>query len=477
MIVNLRLNLPKASNKLILRYNTFEKVSYDKYFIASLLSETRDKRKADKLIDELTGKGSLNNHFKTLYEEVKELSKGEVDSIIRDSLYPIQKIEEHRYLYIPMLNISIYKGRVSLGDLKDDVNFPKQLVEEGGTYLSHSYETNETKTKEDNYAANLTDERIEIKIENKFYYIQQHHFQEIIVKEDFNLRSYTGQIHEVMNGSNWMQLTKSTLNNILNTNDFYYDKEGNHVGIYNDNAKKTTIAYRWGLYWFKENTYRYQDSSSKDICERAANVLMSSGRINEIKNRTLLDILKNVNRDLEQEIINYVLSKKDVKELALNGLQLIDKGYEKGWNERAIESFYKFHETPKQLILIYKANNELNYTIDDLLTLNKNDMTILSAKHQKQVEEYYQNYDQILTNIKDKIATIIMSGIRENIKRMTLDDNSKKLRKFLNTIAHYEKDIKDKNLNQLIQYENTIDKNYELFLIVDKRWKEQQNKL
>ena len=42
MIVNLRLNLPKASNKLILRYNTFEKVSYDKYFIASLLYETRD---------------------------------------------------------------------------------------------------------------------------------------------------------------------------------------------------------------------------------------------------------------------------------------------------------------------------------------------------------------------------------------------------------------------------------------------------
>ena len=47
----------------------------------------------------------------------------------------------------------------------------------------------------------------------------------------------------------------------------------------------------------------------------------------------------------------------------------------------------------------------------------------------------------------------------------------------MKTIAHYEKDIKDKNLNQLIQYDNTIDKNYELFLIVDRRWKNQQNKL
>ncbi|WP_264229682.1 hypothetical protein [Acholeplasma laidlawii] len=475
MIVNLRLNLPKVSNKLVLRYNTFEKVSYDKYFIASLLSETRDARKAEKLIDELTGKGSLNSHFKILYEEVKELSKGEVESIIKDSLYPIQKIEEHRYLYIPMLNVSIYKRQVYFGDLKDDKDFPRQLVEEGGTYITHTYETNDAKIKEDNYSANLTDEKIEIKIEDKFYYIDQRDFQEVIVKEDFDLKSYIGTIHDVMDGNNWMQLTKSTLNNILNASDFYYDQEGNHVGIYNDNAKKTTIAYRWGLYWFKENTYRYQDSSSRDICEKAANVLMNSGRINEIKNRTLLDILKNVNRDLEQEIINYVLSKKDVKELALNGLHLVDKGYEKGWNERAIESFYKFHETPKQLLLIYKTNNKLNYTIDDLLKIYKHDMTILNLKHQEQVQAYYQNYNQILKNINEKTGLMMNSALRDNIGKMVLEKEETELRKFLTTkIAHSKKDIRDKKLNELIEYEKVVNKNYELFVIVDKRWKEQQ---
>lgn len=475
MIVNIRLNLPKSFNKLVLRYNTFEKVSYDKYFIASLLSETRDKKKAERLIDELTGKGSLNAHFYKLYEEIKELSKQDIVKILKDSLYPIQKIEDHRYIYIPMLDISIFDNRVFLGNLSGDENFPIQLVEEGGSYISHNFLDPEVKIKPDNYTAILTDEKIEVKIDNKFYLISLNDFQSIVIKEEFDLSYYQGKIHDVMSGNDWIQLAKSTLNNILDAKDFYYE-DGDHFGIYNDSVKRTSIAYRWGIYWVKDTIYKYRDSTSKNICTKAAQILMESGRINEIKVTTLMDILRNISRDAQQEIINYVLSKKDVKELAINGLYLVEKGYEKGWNEKTIKSFYKFQETEKQLLSIYRLTDSIDYSIDDLLKLHKLDKNVLNDGHIEVVDSYYLDVKQIINNINSKIGEMMSSGIRENIGKMPLDDHSKKLRKYLNSIAHFEKDIKDKNLNQLKQYEEIVNENYETYIIVKQRWEDFKSK-
>ena len=64
MKVKVRLYLPKSNNKLTLRYNTYEKVSYDKYFIASLINNIENRFQVYDLIDQVTGKGSLNTHFK-----------------------------------------------------------------------------------------------------------------------------------------------------------------------------------------------------------------------------------------------------------------------------------------------------------------------------------------------------------------------------------------------------------------------------
>lgn len=475
MIVNIRLNLPKIPKTIVLRYNTFDKVSYDKYLVASILKQTRDNTKINNLINDLTGKGSLNSHFKKLYEEIKVLSQKEIEDIVNDSLYPIQKIEECRYLYIPMLNISLFKGDLFKGDLALNDNLIKQLVEVGGLYISHDIQAKELVSKADNYLANLSDDKIEIKIENQYFPISQENFQEIVIKEDIYLDYRQGKIYNAIDGDGWMQLTKSTIHNISESSDFFYD-EGDHFAIYNDHVKKTSIAFQWGIYWIKETSYKYQDSSSRSVCEKAARVLIESGRINEIKIKSLLDILKNTNRNLQQEIINYVLSKKDVKDLALNGLILIDKGYEKGWNDKATQAFYKFKETEKHLLLLYKVNPNLKYTIDDLLTVYKLGKTILSNEHNKEVESYYNDYDQIIKSIHEKIGILMSSGLRDNIGKMTLDDNSKKLRKFFKDLAHFENDIKDKNLFELQQYLENINKHYKIFQVVQKRWEEEKPK-
>jgi len=134
MIVSIRLNLPKARNTLTVRYNTFEKVSYDRYVIASLISRTRDEESAMIIINALTGNGSLNNHFKKIYLEMKKLSSKEIASILKDSLYPIQKIEELSYIYIPILNVSIFQNRLYRNNIANIEYFAQQLIDQKSSY-------------------------------------------------------------------------------------------------------------------------------------------------------------------------------------------------------------------------------------------------------------------------------------------------------------------------------------------------------
>lgn len=469
MNVSIRLNLPKEHNKLVIRYNTFEKVSYDKYLIASLLSETRDKIKAEQLINSLTGNGSLNHHFNKLYEEVSELPDQEILSVLNNSLYPVQRIEEFRFIYIPMLDISIYNRNIFDGNLKDDVNLPMSLVEEGGTYISHSYNEPEVKVKADNYVVSLSDELIKIKMNDKDYSIDQLDFQSIIIKEEIYLGNYQGKIFNEMIGNGWIQLTKSTINNILDSRFFYY-YNGNHISINNDSAKVTSIANRWGIYWVNETIYRYQDSSSKAICEMSAKVLMDTGKINEIKTKTLALIIKNVKRDLQQEVINYILSIRGDKELALNGLFLIEKGYIEGWSIKSLIRLYEFHETNRQLLSLYKLSSKLEYTTDDLIKIAKIDNTILNKIHKEQVNKYYNDASQIQENINKKIGEIVSSKIRDNIGKMLSTKEAKKLRKFINDHIAHPKSNNDKTLSQLIDYEIFFNEQYENYKVVLEQW-------
>ena len=43
-------------------------------------------------IDEITGKGSLNEHFKKLYDDIKSFSKDDINLILNNSIYPVVKI-------------------------------------------------------------------------------------------------------------------------------------------------------------------------------------------------------------------------------------------------------------------------------------------------------------------------------------------------------------------------------------------------
>jgi len=475
MRVSIRLNLPKAINKLTIIYNTFEKVSYDKFFIASLISNTQSQFKAFEIIDEMTGNGSLNDHFKKVYTEMIELSPNEIETILKDSLYPIQKIEEFTYAYIPMVNISIFGGNVVIGNIAETKFFAQQLVEKGGTYISHNFDIKEPVSKPDYYEVNLSNEIIEIGFNKDFYRISNEDFVSSIIKDDIDFTSFQGNLSQSLQGNGWIQLSRSTFNNIASTKDFYYDN-GDHIAIYNDNAKRTSFAYSWGLYWVKEKTYLFQDSANQKMCEKIAEVLLQSGRINEFKTKTILDILKNISRDKQQEIVNYILKRKESKEIAKVGLILISKGYEKGWSEDAMKSFYKFKENINQLMMLYKVHPDMGFALNDILDIYKTDKTILTDEHLNQTKEYFSNCESIKNRIKNLVGGIVLSGSRENEKSMIVDKDTKRFRKSANDIiGHFKRDINKMDLNALKQFEREIERFNDEFKEVYKRLQEEQN--
>ena len=76
--VSLKLKLSKQIKKIKVKYNTFEKATYDEYLIASLVLRTTGKINGEKnafeYIDDITGEGSLNAHFKNIYNRLKSFS-------------------------------------------------------------------------------------------------------------------------------------------------------------------------------------------------------------------------------------------------------------------------------------------------------------------------------------------------------------------------------------------------------------------
>ena len=140
--VSLKLKLSKQIKKIKVKYNTFEKATYDEYLIASLVLRTTGKINGEKnafeYIDDITGEGSLNAHFKNIYNRLKSFSEEKLNKIMESSMIPTLKIDEkNRYGYYPQLNVSIFNGKIYQGDLgeysnlKEIIMIQEEIIEMG----------------------------------------------------------------------------------------------------------------------------------------------------------------------------------------------------------------------------------------------------------------------------------------------------------------------------------------------------------
>ena len=109
------LSLPNKYYKITLKYDTFQKATFDEYLVANLVASST-KREAMKYIDEISGNGSLNSHFKKLYDKISDLKKKQVNDILQDSLFPVTMIDtKHHFKYYPMFDATRMENRVYKG--------------------------------------------------------------------------------------------------------------------------------------------------------------------------------------------------------------------------------------------------------------------------------------------------------------------------------------------------------------------------
>ena len=203
------LKLSKQHFECILEYDTYTNITFDKYMIASLLKNESNESNAYKYIDDNSGKGSLNQHFKNIYQEMKYFNEDQLNKIIDNSLYPLRIITKTHFEYIQMLNISIFNKKIYDANLKDKNELLKDvLLPKSNDVTFASLIVNEVKNKKennnlfDNYDVEFYEDEIKIILDNlKAYSISKEDFDKIHLKNSIDIQKYIGDIHFHINNN------------------------------------------------------------------------------------------------------------------------------------------------------------------------------------------------------------------------------------------------------------------------------------
>lgn len=444
------LSLPNIFYKLTLKYDTFQKATYDSYIIASLVANTKKEKQAYEYIDEITGKGSLNSHFKKLYNNISKLTKEQINDILVNSLFPITVVDQkHHFKYYPMFNATRMENKVYPGNLIDDQEFVKSLIMPIGNdikFLSLEANQEEGQLKTDNYSAIFSNDGIKVDLDDgKYYPISKEDFSKVYRNDVETLGEYLGNVGETISEGNWNVLSKTIIDSLAKNQYKFRDSKGRHCVLTNDFIKTVEIIKVFDMYFYKENKYQFLNEN-RDICEDAISYLMNSRNINEYKTKPLINLLSSVGEKLSQEVIQYVLGRKDSKELSEFGLRLIKSGLEKGWDKEVLISIKK-QVSSSEFKYLYRINDNLGFEVEDLLDIDNAD---LNSKDKKRKEKYLSERDNMLKQIHLWIGEITNSGIREKIKTINKSDLKDRVKKFVDKrTGHNKLDYKNMNINKL----------------------------
>ena len=450
------LSLPNKFYRIILKYDTFEKATYDSYLIASLVANTTKEKEAMEYIDEITGNGSLNPHFKKLYQEISKMTKEQVQGILKDSLYPITVVDKsHHFKYYEMFDATRMDNKVFSGNLENDKNLASMIMpkDKDAKFLSIEFETEEGTIKKDNYNAIFSDEEIKVDLDDGQYYP--------ISKDDFlSVFEYEGAIesefmpkigHEITNG-NWNVLTKSVADTWGNDRFTYKTEDGNLAVLLSDCIKVTEVISAYDLLFYKETRYNFSAQNQKQ-CLEAVRYLKDSNSINEYKTKSLITLLSVIPDIYAQQIVQYILSRKNSKEIAKFGLMLIKSGLEKGWEKEVLLSI-KNSVPQREYKYLYRINSDLNFEVTDLLDIDDAD---LAEADKIRKRAYFAERDNLIKDIKLMIGDMTTSGVRQKLKKLQKDNVVNSVKKFLNEYqGHNEGELESMSLDQIKKEYDTI---------------------
>jgi len=462
----LRLALSKQRKVIEIKYNTFEKATYDKFLCASLAKRARSKEEAYTYIDDITGQGSLNSHFKMLYDEAKTLGGDQLDAIMASSMYPILKIDSSAwYDYFEEFGISLYKNKIFIGDLENySIEAIAQIVGVNETILEKRVITQRNDKRPQPYDVIIEDNKISVKIGTDYLDIRQDLFENVVVKELDRIDGYKGDIVLSPEGEGWQMLTNASLNPLLSGNRFYYEN-GNHFLIRASDVRQTIVSKFAGLYFFKQNTmsYKYNPELSKKVID----FLVANEEIKTFKASDIIAILDNTDGVRKRDVINYFLERRDSADYAKYGLKVLMAGVEIGWTKSALKAFLKYANNVQEIETIYRIDSTIGFDIKQLVGMDK---TILTENHRALVEEYNNNLEKKRVLIKGIIGEVTSKGLRERSKELVSDENTKKFSKLCNKlIGHVDKDIDKADLEELEEWQKDAYELLELSKLIEEK--------
>ena len=228
--------------------------------------------------------------------------------------------------------------------------------------------------------------------------------------------------------------------------------------------RKTIISKVHGLYIYKEDILSYQGNAI--LCDKVIDFLLENKTIGEFKPKSILFMLKYVSDKKAQKVVNSLLLKKEEKEIALYGLDLMERGLVNGWLVTVTKTFLKY-ASGYQLNLIYQANAELNYTIEQLIQI---DADLLQFEHKMQVKKYNEDLEAKRKTIRDITGDITTKGLREKAKALESDEITKKFSKLCNRlIGHVNEGLDDVSLTTLEQWHKDALELKEISILIQRK--------
>ena len=311
------LSLPNKFYKTILKYDTYQKATFDSYLIAALIKNAKNKTAAMNYIDEISGNGSLNPHFKKLYEEISQFSPEQIDGILKNSLFPVTMMEKGHFKYYEMFNATRFNDKVYDGNLRFQEEFLKQRLlpkEDGIKFLSLEFEEEDGTVKKDTYDAIFSDDGISVNLDNNQYYpISKEDFYKVYEVENLDLSEYQGSVGSKITAGQWYVLTQNVIDSYKKDSFSYRDKNGNYVVILPDYIKVTEVINVFDLHFYKETKFDF-NKNNKEIIEEAVKQLLDNGWANNYKVKSLVRMLFFVNDELGKAVVEYYLKRKDSKD-------------------------------------------------------------------------------------------------------------------------------------------------------------------
>ena len=424
------LSLPNDFYKVELKYDTFEKATFDSYLIAALIKNTKEESQAMDYIDAITGNGSLNPHFKKEYKKISVFSEEQIDDILNNSEFPITVIDtKNHFKFYPMLNASQMNGRVYLGNLADYPNLSDMLMskDDGIKFRGMELEEEPGIVREDMYDVIFTDKDIQVDLDNDTYCsISKDDFLSVFHREELDMSdSLMPIIGNKISEGNWSVLTNEIISSWRENPFAYKDRDGNLSILMNDSVKAVEVINVFDLLFYKETKYVFSKTNASRISS-AIEYLISSGKLNTFKTKTLVQMLSFVHDFEAQEVIEYVLARKDSKELAELGFKLIENGLEKGWRTEILKTIKRFSPASESITL-YKINPNLGFTIDDFLNISDE---FLIEEHLKETRDFLLRKSSMVQRIREMIGE--MAEIREKAKKLQKNNVVKDFNAFAN---------------------------------------------